>query len=56
MCGYVELRAGATLEDLRARGQLLKTGQFVTCEAFDSHGEICGESTFVALSALVFID
>ena len=57
ICGYVQLGVGAKTEDLRgAKGLLGATGQYVTCEAFDPSGEVCGESTFLALSAVVLID
>ena len=55
-CGYVQLKPDAQTDDLRSAGRLLsQTGQYVTCVAFDSNGEVCGESTFVALSAVIFI-
>ena len=56
ICGHVELRTGANVEDLRAaKGCLQATGQYVTCAAFDPNGEVCGESTFVALSTVLLI-
>ena len=56
-CGYVELPVNSALETLRdPKNSAIPAGQYVTCDAFDATGDVCGESTFVRRSALIFVD